>query len=490
MSSTVEINVGAEDVTNGVLYNNASFELNQNAVPGTFEITIKDPEQTRGPFVTGDEVTLDIDGDRVFGGYLTQVSRRFALPADELPADTRLWVLRGVDYNIMFDKRVTRNPSNYLAHLPYFHGDEYDGSLIRAFINNYIDLPPGFIVNSTYIEDIALPFFLDAPDATAVGGWKQQGSTWREQMELMARWSGAVWYVGPEKRVHFHPIETAVADFGLSDDPDGTSTVGIRDVTATENASDMVNEAFVWGGSEWTKGVVVGIEERAPSIATHGLWQAAEHHFGETGYKLQQGVTGRANLIVDGHSTVVGYNPGKRFPQWEVSCSWFAENVPAGDTHIRAGMLVTIDLTTFGGSLSPIVLPCRSLTTSFVGVAPDGTGHVKFNAQFGLSLNDPFTLWGYLRSLKRRPTNLLAAADNDTTESTYASFGQFTPNSLGGNVYDLPNELGYVGGTTTVYDQGTLLIRDTDYTESDPVAGEITLTSSPAGWLWVVCRTT
>jgi hypothetical protein len=488
-SSVVEIRVGGVDYTNHCIWDRAHFEFNQNAVPGTFEITLRDLEQSIGPFTTGDEIELLIDGDREYGGYVTQVSRTFVLPADKIPTTSRAWVLRGVDYNIMFDKRVTRRPANYLRHLPFFHGDDFDGDLITFFCNNYIDLPPGFEAGSQ-IDNVAYPFFETSPDPDRVGGWKQQGTVWREQMELMAQWSGAVWYVDPDKVVHYHALETATADFGLSDDPDGTTTVGVRDVTATEDASGMVNDAFVWGGSEWTQGVVFARAERSTSIDDHGRWQYAEHHFGEDGYKLQRGVDGRADLIVDGHSTIVGYNPGKRFPQWEVQATWFGENVPAGADHLRAGELVTIDLTTFGGALSPIVLPCRSVNVSFVGVDVTGNGHVKFDGQFGLSLDDPFTIWGYLRALRHKRTSPVAAADDTITESTYGSFGQFTPISLGGGVYDLPNDLGYVGGTTTVYHQGVLLAKGTDYTESDPVSGEITLSITPTGWLKVVCRTT
>ena len=55
----------------------------------------------------------------------------------------------------------------------------------------------------------------------------------------------------------------------------------------------------------------------------------------------------------------------------------------------------------------------------------------------------------------------------------------------------LPESVGYIAGSTQVYKNGILLGRDVDYTESDPVAGRITFTTSPAGaTLWVVVRTT
>lgn len=498
-SSVVEINYtppggSVQDVTNHAIWRQCSFESQQNAQPGTFEVTLRDLDRTLGPFDTGGELTLDVDGVRLFGGYVTQVGRRFALPADELPTDSRLWVLRGVDYNILFDKRVTiRNDSvpsspQNLRRLPLFHGDEYDGDLIKHFASNFITPLTGFDV-TTEVDNVALPFNLSAPDPDRVGGWRQQGTPWREQMELIAEWSASVWYISPDKKLHFHAIEDDDAPFGFSDTPNGTTTIGMRDVTATEDASQMVNDALVWGGSEWTEGAVFARSQNTTSISDHNRWQVAEHHFGEDGYKLD--TQWRADLITEGHSAVVGFNPGLAYPQWQLSLTWFGEDVP-GNAHLRAGQLVDVSLTSFGGALSPMTLPMRSVRIGFVGVDSAGKGHVQFSGQLGLQLNDPYSIWGYLRRLaRRRARSVVAASTNATADSTtYGGFGQFEPTQVTGTIYDLPGEAGYIEGTTMVYVDGVLLARNTDYTESDPVAGEITFASSPAGWVWVTCRTT
>lgn len=491
MSSQVEIVVDGTDVTTRVIYASAVFESQQNAVPGTFEITLKDPDRTYTPPNTGCEITMALDGTRHFGGYVTQITRKFALPVDEIPADSRLWVLRGVDWNILFDKRVTRNTSNYTRHLPKFRGDKYDGELIRQFVQNYLDLP-GDMHLVTEVEDIAYPFFLTSPDATRVGAWKQQGTPWREQMELMAQWSGAVWYISPEKYLHFHPLESATAPFGFSDEPNGTTTIGMRDVTATvRGGPEMTNDALIWGGSEWSEDVVFAREENASSISDHNRWQEAEHHFGEDGYKLQQGVDARADIIVNGHSAALGlgFNPGKAFPQHDISLTWFAENQPAGQ-QILAGQIVSTRLNTFGSPYTPMLLPMRSVRITFPGVDPSGFGHVQLSGSMGLSLNDPFFIWQHLRNLRRQRNPIVSVALDSTEVSTYGGFGQYTPTLVSGNIYELPNETSYIAGTTQVYKDGLLQARGTDYTESDPVAGRITFATDPgSAELFVVVRT-
>lgn len=494
MSSQVEIIVDGVDVTTRVVYSSAVFEEQQNAIPGTFEITLKDPERTYEEPPTGCEIVMSLDGVRHFGGYVTQITRKFALPVDEVPSDARLWVLRGADYNILFDKRVTRRdnfpPESYKRHLPVFHGDDYDGDLLSYFSNNYIDKPAGLDA-STYVDNVTTPFYSEDPETLAgrEGGWKQQGTPWREQIELLQQWSGAVFYISPDFDLHYHAIETAEAPFGFSDQPDGVNYIGMRDVTATERGGpEMTNDAFVWGGSEWSEDVVFARSENTDSIDDHGLWQRAEWHFGEDSYKLT--TQWRADLIVEGSETVIeaGFNPGEAFPQYDLSLTWFAENQPAGQ-QIRAGQLVTTFLTTFGDPFNPIVLPMRSIRITFPGVDPNGLGHVQLSGSMGLSLTDPFTIWGQLRKQSRSITPMLAVALDDTDVPSYGAFGQVTPVLVSGLIYSTPGGKPYIPGTTQLFKDGLLQRRDVDYFETAPLSGRFTFASDPgAAVLWLVFR--
>lgn len=491
-SSQVEVTVGGANVTNHAIYSRMGFDAQQNGQPGTLQLTLRDLDRTLGPFTTGDEVIVEVDSIRLFGGFLRQVSETFALPADKLPTDTRLWVLRATDYNTLFDWRITRNLSNLLQWTPIIYGDVYAGEAIQDLCANYLDLPAG-LDYTTHVDDIRRLMDLEggSPPYTASSfwTWKQQGTKWREQMEMVAEWSAGLWYIDADMKLHHHAVEDSVAPFGFSDDPDGVTTIGMRDVSATEDASFMVNDAFVWGGSEWTNGTVIGRSTNEDSVDEHGLWQTSEWHFGEEAYRVN--TQWRADQIVEGSEELrsAGFNPGLAYAQWSVTLSWFGENVPSNQ-HIQAGQIVPIYLTSFGAPLNPILLPMRSVSVDFVGVDDSGKGHVKFTGHFGLQLSDPFSVWAYLLKLQRQASPVIAAATNSTPGASYGSLGQFEPDSLGGGVYELPNDFSYVPSTTQVYVDGVLQQRDTDYTESDPVAGEITFSGGdPSGWIWIVCRT-
>lgn len=490
MGSTVVVTAGGVNITNRCLWQGVSFESQQNGMPGTIEITVKDETNNYVAPATGSEITVDVDGVRLFGGYLLQVSRRFAFPAVELPTSARLFVLRGADYNILFDKRITRNPANYLAALPQYAGTSWDGDLIKYLCANYLDIPAGFNT-TTYVDNIVQPVPLARSDSSTAypGAYKQQGSTWREQMDTLQKFSGAVYYIDPTKHLHWHAIENVTAPFGFSDTPNPPTTIGMRDVSAVEDGSGMANHALVWGGSEWTKGVIFAEATNTASVTAHNRWEAAETHFGEEGFMTS--TQWRANLLVNGSTAVgaLGFDPGLAFPQWSITLTWFGRDVP-GSAHLTAGQLVAVSLTSLGGALNPITLPMRSIKVDFAGLDPAGNGEVSFTGSMGLQPGDPYTVWRYLLGTKKVRNSAVAAAADDTTGTAYGSFGQFTPVLVSGTTYRLPNQLGYIVGTTQVYVSGLLIARGVGYTESDPPAGMITFTSAPTGPTWIVCRTT
>jgi hypothetical protein len=211
--STVEVIYDETDITAHVMPVSAHLEMLMNAVPGQFELTIVDRQRTLN-FVTGKELVVKVDGVALFGGYVTSVTRKFAFPVvrtDDLSKVTqRLWVLRGVDYNILFDKRVLRNPTDYLHSLPNFDSSTYDGALLREALtaSKYFDVPSGFDV-TTEIDDVSSPFLRGS--TAAEGAWPQQGTRMRELFEDMSRFSGAVFYIGADKVFRYKALEDVEA---------------------------------------------------------------------------------------------------------------------------------------------------------------------------------------------------------------------------------------------------------------------------------------
>ncbi len=517
--STVVIKYDGTDITHHVMFESASFEVQFSAVPGTFEFTCKDEEQTLAPFVTGKEVTLTVDGKLMFGGYLTQVSRKFAFPVDRTDAahggvtevKTRLWVLRGVDYNILFDKRVLRfstadSAAGFLKQLPSFLGSRKDGWLIKnELCPKYLDLS-GFDY-STEVDEVDY-VWVDETSREKKLAWTQQGTLWRKQMEDFSQFSGAIFYISPDKKLHYHAIEDMEADWGFSDVPNNRNTIGFREMDCTEDGSYISNDALVWGGSEWagtSGGTVFARHKNDDSISRHNRWQIAETHFGEQGYGIQKGVTQRAQLIVDGSPSQQGDQLyGLKYPQWQFRFAWFGHDVPGGN-HLTPGQLVMIHLYTFGTDPAhPLIklLPLRQIKISFPELDPTGKGYVRFDGFFGIQVSDPWTLWRYLLKAKSKTATLQIASVTNTSErASFGAFGAFSPKenpdgsrvdfSIYLTVESTKQYVGYIEGTTAVYLNGLLQRLQVDYEETDPELGVITFFVPPSSsdWIWIQCRT-
>lgn len=592
-SEVIIVYDGTTEIQGDVIPAGTTFTSNMNAMTGQAEVLVRDPNQVY-EFVTGKKIVCSIDGVELWGGYITTTRRKFAMPVVDTvtraPSEVveRQWVLSCVDFNILFDKRVFRDPTNYLAAPENYNSEEFDGDLIEEALgsNKYIDVPAGFdittqIDNTTNfrsyntltngsitsgsltvtVDDISLepgsyPFYVVIKDDPVTGGnreivkvtgaptgntfpivraqlstsavahgdnsfflhyqpqgWPQQGSPWRQLMDDFAQW-GAVYYIGPDEAVHYHSIETIEARWGFSDTPNLAAvtaspasyqgaTYGFRDIDAREDGSPIVNDALIWGGSEFSGSgqTVFARRQNTDSINEHGRWQLAEIHFGQSGFKDQAGVDYRAKTIVDGDpSAPTGDPKGLKFPQWDLSLKWFAHNVPrisGVPDHLRAGQLVYFTLNVFDGL--EIALPLRRLMISFPGkVDAEDEAWVQFSGSFSLQLSDPYTLWRYLLGLKRgQPgsTRVVSTVDG-SNPAPYGSIFSGAPTPLPDDtetVFYLPDDRGYIAGTTEVYlSPGILQRRGIDYTESSPDAGEITFTAAPAGsgWIWVICRTT
>lgn len=605
LPSTVVIKYdGTEDITNDVIAATARFESQMNAAPGSVSITVRDKLQTHD-FMTGKELSCEIDGKLMWGGYLTRVQRKFAFPAVDTAfpdqVKSRLWVLTGVDYNVLFDKRVLRNLDDFLHQLPDYNSEDFDGAKIREMLTaekyfdiddaefdvtsevddtdayrtyhtltngsissgaltvtvDDIDLYPGFfpfyaiikddpvtggnreIVKVTGVTGLVFDivraqqpsWYLGSPTSAVAHGdnswfqhftpsaWMQQGSLLRAQMEDFTQFSGAVFYFAPDKVLHHHALEDEEARWGFSDRPNYNAvtaspvsyqgaTIGPRDLDAVNDGEVMVNDAFIWGGSEWagTDGqTVFARRQNTPSEDEHHRWQTAEVHFGEDGFKTQQGVEARAKVIVEGGATVGGgFNPGLAYNQWTVSLAWFAHQVPMISgvrDHLRAGQLIHIELQTFEIDDLPLeqILPMRSMTITFPATKgpnedDEPEAWVRFDATFGIQIGDPYTLWRYLlRATQRGQANAIVSAVDADKPAPYGSILAVAPipaTDSTTTVFYLPDGRGYIAGTSEVYLQGARLRRGIDYLESNPVMGQLTFLSPPDGsnWLWVVCR--
>jgi hypothetical protein len=516
--SNVEILYDGQNITNRVLYSTARFEAQASAGVGTFQLTAKDTERELS-FTSGKEVVLILDGKRYFAGPLMQVGHTFAFPAVKTAnlnqVTTRQFTLSGTNWNVLFDRRVTRNPQDYFHYLPARSASTKAGALLREFCEKYLDIPG--INYTSYVDDIGT----GAPGEQFL--WKQQGTTWREQMQWLSLYNGAIYYIDANKQLHYHSPDTQWAAWGFSDRPNNAPVAsdatrfmgalyGFRELNTDQDISQIVNDAFVWGGDQWTgEGEMAFHRATNPdSIATHGRWQHAEPINPDL---IQDGVTELAKAIVGGPSyPYIGQDPisgvvrSQGVPAWTLSLTWFGHDVPINTNnqtkhHLTPGDIVTIVLWVHGsGPTKPLVLtlPLRSVSISFPTLPSGDTGNktfVRFDGQFGLSVNDPHSLWqSILRRRRTVETRVTSVATSTGTQVPGAQWSGAPTEQPDGTRKTFTLMAGsapvrYIAGTSEVHLNGLRMRQGADYSES-PNAGTISFFSAPrtGSNIWIYVR--
>jgi hypothetical protein len=507
MSSPITVLYDSTDITAYVIFKDASFDLQMNGMPGSFDFRCKDENQELD-FITGHTITLLVDDVPMWGGYVMQVERGYAFPADVIPADVnayrnRIWHLRGVDYNILFDKRVLHNDADPLKAIPSITEFPFwDGDLITdTLCPLYLDLPVELDF-STYVENIREETVADLVEGTHSWAWVSPGTKWREQMARFTIWTGALMYIDASMNLHYQALDTAVKRWGFSDVPNYDpitvnpdeyqgATIGPREVSAIQDGTSLVNEAFVWGGGEFAGaagGTLSAHYINTDSRDLHGLWQFAETHFGEM--QTQTLLDLRAAIIVDGPpgATAIGQDRGLSNEQLQFRLTWFAHDVPllsGSPDHLIPGQIADLNLNVFDYDK---LLPLRSLRISFPNLneLDDGNAYVRFDGFFGLQPDDPYTLWAFLRGEQAKVEALnnaperVAVADDSSGGSTYGAAGYFVPTPTPDGIKTVFQvSFGYIAGTAEVYLNGLTQRRNIDFIESDHLTGGFTMTSAP-----------
>lgn len=512
--STIQIIVDGDDITQQCLYQATTFKAVANAVPGDFQIGVRDDDHSYTPRVMS-EVAFVIDDVPYFGGIAKVRSRQHFFPVEDSTDPMQVkrnWVLKGPDFNTYFDFRVLRDPDNYLRPLPTLDNERLDLNVLKLL--DYIDVPDGMFTSG--VERVANNY--------ERGLFPHQGSKWREAMDELAEYGGAIYYMDAFKGLNFRSFEESTSFWGFTDyRPDGENFIGFREGTFTESALELITEALVWGGSAlhqegtdpgtgpaigtvfakypdppvktatWAGFTQTAAREQlaVDRLGLYGRWQRAEMRVGQEGYLTQGSVKNRAYTIVAGppgidplRRTDGGYN----VPQPSISLSWFAHDVPSG-AHIVPGTLVPITLYTMGSDLHhPVVLllPLRSVKVTFPTLPsnnPDGDPltFVRFDGEFGLSMTDSRFLWKYLLKKNRKLVDQIrSVASNNSASVVSGSDGRFFPNEApDASRTDFSIPFGYWSGTTQVYINGLLQQPGVHYYELDAGEGTIRFITPP-----------
>lgn len=488
--STIEITYDGTDISDHVLYSSASFESQLGAQPGQFSITVKDPDRTLS-FGTGKEIKLYIDGVLYYGGFVLQVTKQFAVPVDDTTQGvshvrTRQWLLQGSDYNILLDRRFLYNKASPISIVPPLTGNPTDYTVIRTMCDNYLDATD--VDTSTHVVAVTTGDVM----TSGTGQYGYQGgvgTSWRHQMIWASQFSGAIWYIDANKALWYFDRESTTPSWAFSDNPDRVSTFGFRDFQFIEDATNLANDALVWGGSEagvtGTSGqLVFGRATDSTSISNFFRSQFAETKFGDI--TSNTGCQTIANVVVFGDPGGAGggledTNRGLENPQQYIRLTWFDQGVP---TRLIPGTVVTTYLTVFGESYT---LPVRNIKVSF-----DSPSIVRFEGYFGVQTDDPFTLWKYMKKVTdaggtaAQSTSLLVpSSDGSTTATVAGTEVSMVPVHVSGTTYQVTDP--YAPNSLEVWLNGLLQRHGIDYAETDASAGTFDFADQPLGGdnLWV-----
>lgn len=292
----VVIEVDGVDVTADVDIWRARFESLVNGQPGTASIRIRDEDRTKS-YSPGMPVLLTLDAYPAWRGFVSSVRRVYLAPALNVTdfGLARFIDLDCVDINVLFQKRIVANqsdPANVYGTL--FPADTDDNVAIADLIDNFLDLSGDGIDTLSRVEFVG-PLDPDQSSRAWSGGF-----TWGDAMASIAMIPAAIYYIDPSKRLVYTDVDTPNAPFGLSDQPDGVTTFGYREMEILLDGASLANDVLCWGFGYGSNTPVFTRAQAATSQSVHGLWQYAQSN---PGVYVQASIDRIADSILNGSPT-------------------------------------------------------------------------------------------------------------------------------------------------------------------------------------------
>ncbi|HEY6032458.1 MAG TPA: hypothetical protein VIU44_17950, partial [Gaiellaceae bacterium] len=265
--ATIQITVGSYDVSGSAIWTECRFEAVAGAQPGTCEVSVRDPNHIFA-FNPSDVITLWINGERKWQGYLFTMDQTYVFPDK---ADERKWVLHGVDLNILLDKLILYNHTDPRQLLD--GGGTYKR---QSTLGGYVIAVPKGTSDHDYItammKDVDWSKVTPTIDTTSlvgeVGVWNPDGtgSPPRPGLNVRAFFENtsasvqrsepgsSVWYINPDAKLVYQPVDTDVAPFWVGDDNPSTIYNGVdgvtpRGLTITTDISRIKNWVLLFTGN-------------------------------------------------------------------------------------------------------------------------------------------------------------------------------------------------------------------------------------------------
>jgi hypothetical protein len=291
--ATVDLLINGVSYWADTVYESCHFESQVNGVAGPCAFRVRDPDRTK-TFVPGQTILLTVDGNAVWRGFVSMVNRVFVFPALNVSdfGLARFIDIVGTDINILLLKRIVSNqttPTNVEGPLVAAHTP--DSTAIATLFAGWLDLSGDGLNTTTLVENVA--------DTT----WTESGTlwegsdTWSQAMQSIANLPAAIYYIDPDKNFVYTDVDTPSAPFNLSDQPNGTTTRGYREMEVLKDGTGLANDVMAWGMGYGSQTPVFVRDTDATSQAVHGLWQQSQISFGV--YK-QATIDRIAQSIIDG----------------------------------------------------------------------------------------------------------------------------------------------------------------------------------------------
>jgi hypothetical protein len=397
--ATIVIAYDGVDITADVEIATAEFTSMVNGNTGMCQLRVVDDGHTYS-FSSGHSITLDIDGKRVWGGYLLQVKRGYPFYVEKTSTPStahRWWNLVGVDYNFLFERRIVYSAAHPTTKTDWsFPAGTWDDTIINTIFDSYL---PGIAsdgLSRANVQRVSVAIFdisgvtsgVDSSGHRNTGGSvASAGFKWRDMMDEVSRSTGGVYYIDPDKVLNYGDVDIASTPYVLTDTPSLPVDVGFRKMTILQNGSDLVNDYRLWGAALGSNHIVYNHTEDAASVLLHGLWQAG--NFNSALYS-PAAVNFAARTVVYGTPT---NKRGHKDDAVSFTCTVFA---PV----FRAGMRVHAISNIWGFD---DVIPIRMMVTRFIN-----PHQAVFELTLSHAIDEPWstfqTVWPKVPSPQLPPT--------------------------------------------------------------------------------------
>lgn len=371
--SRVSITCDGEEISGYIVYSSAQFTAQVNGAPGQCAFRVIDRKDGRWQpkhFRMGQQIVLSIDNVRVWGGFITNV--RYVYPASvvdttEVENTVTFWDIEGTDWNILFTRRYVYNQSKPTRRLRNWVAGTSDKVVIDYMIANWLDLS-GDNIDTSGVTAVGTPGQFEKFRVAAAG------QTWGDAMDSLCRNIGSVFYIDPDRKLHYVDDDVVTAAYGLSDKPTA-SQIGYAECEITSTAADMANDVLIWGAGQGSAKMVFARATSASSVNEHGVFQYGELR-GDQWKQLS--VERRANTYLNGSPQ---NRRGHKNDHVFITCTVY-------DAPFRVGQVVAFESQVHGITY---VGPIREMTVSFpVPDVPRMDLKISKEIDPGLAFADPY----------------------------------------------------------------------------------------------------